>query len=296
MTKHFLSLEDFKDNEIQDLIERTQEIKSGAKTPFFLPEKPVFIANLFLEASTRTKFSFEIAEKKLGLQILDFQAASSSMVKGESLYDTCRTLEAQGVSAIVLRCKQESEHRNLADKLNISIINAGEGKTEHPTQALLDLFTLSEKWPSFSGKKILILGDVKHSRVVGSLYPLLRRFKVQVYQSGPEHFLRYDIETLNLDEAIQEMDAVYLLRMQKERHLESLGMEEQDYHFHFGLTKDRYAKKKSGSLILHPGPFERGVEIAGDVVEATDSLIFNQKENGVYTRTAILEWIFEEKR
>ncbi|MCU7613433.1 aspartate carbamoyltransferase catalytic subunit [Chryseobacterium sp. GMJ5] len=258
----------------------------------------VFCANLFFEDSTRTKTSFDIAERKLGLQVVPFDASHSSVNKGESLYDTVKTIESLGVNLVVIRDKKDRYFDDLKN-INIPIINGGDGTGNHPSQCMLDLMTIYQEFGKFEGLKVGIVGDVKHSRVANSNAEALKRLGAKVYFSGPEQW--FDEGTvinetyLSVDELIKEVDVLMLLRIQHERHDSQMSFSASEYHRKYGLTKEREKMMKKEAIIMHPAPINRGVEIDTDLVECERSRIFKQMQNGVFARMAILKNALEEK-
>ncbi len=251
-----------------------------------------FIANLFFEPSTRTRFSFEVAEKKLGLQILQFEGETSSCRKGESLYDTVKTLEAVGANALVMRHPDKEYYEQLSAGLTIPIINAGDGCGHHPTQSLLDLLTIKQEFNRFEGLTIAIAGDLRHSRVARSNAEALSRLGANVVVTGPRVWMNgYDqiYPYVTMDEAVKEVDVMMLLRIQHERHDEAQGWRSENYHREFGLTLERERRMKPSSIIMHPAPVNRGVEVASELVECRRSRIFKQMTNGVFIRMAVLK-------
>lgn len=252
------------------------------------------IANLFFENSTRTHYSFASAELQLGLKVEDMYPEFSSLTKGESLYDTCKTFEAIGYKALVIRNKQDEYFKQLTN-INIPIINAGDGCGNHPSQCLLDLYTILEHFHRIQGLKVAIIGDIAHSRVANSDYQALKMFGADVTFSGPEEFKREGFPFTNIDEAIKSSDVVMLLRIQFERLEGPMHISKEEYHQKFGLTKQRYEMMKENSIIMHPAPVNRGLEIDSDLVEASKSKIFKQMTNGVLVRKAIIKRAFNEK-
>ncbi|NAW51743.1 aspartate carbamoyltransferase catalytic subunit [Elizabethkingia argentiflava] len=251
-----------------------------------------FCSNMFFEDSTRTKTSFDVAERKLGLQVVPFEAMTSSMNKGESLYDTVKTMEAIGVNLAVIRHK-ENYYFDQLKGINIPIVNAGDGKGNHPSQCMLDLLTIKQEFATFEGLKIGIVGDIKHSRVANSNAQALRRLGAKVSFSGPSSW--FDEGVLingvyeSLDELIREVDVLMLLRIQHERHTDKMAYSKNEYHRKYGLTLEREQKMKPTAIIMHPAPINRGVEIASELVECKRSRIFTQMKNGVFARMAILK-------
>lgn len=260
-----------------------------------------FVANLFFEPSTRTRFSFEVAEKRLGAHVLNFNAESSSTTKGESMYDTLRTLESMGVEAAVIRTSENNLIENIASQVGLSIINAGDGTNEHPTQCLLDLLTMKQQFGQINGLKVAIVGDLLHSRVVGSHLHALPKLGAELLLAGPPAMLRptselpLEAKIVNFDEAVRTADVVMMLRVQLERHhhhvIDSKDIDKTTYHQTYGLTLERERAMKTGAVIMHPAPVNRGVEIHTDLVECERSLIFKQVANGVAVRMAVLEQV-----
>src|SRR5690625_3131908 len=281
--KHFLTVEDMSANEIISLLDMTAYFRQNEPKI----SEQLFIANLFFEPSTRTKMSFTVAEKKLGLEILDFHAETSSVKKGESLYDTVKTFEAIGANALVIRHEDDYWAEELAN-VSIPIINAGAGKAAHPTQSLLDAYTIYEEFGYFEGLNIVIAGDIKHSRVAHSNIEMLTTLGANVYVTGAPEFIDESVNVpyMSFDQAVEHCDVLMLLRIQHERHNESFDIA--TYHEQFGLTIQREKRMKNKAIILHPAPINRGVEIDSSLVECDRSRIFKQMENGVYVRMAVL--------
>ncbi|MBE4908795.1 aspartate carbamoyltransferase catalytic subunit [Bacillus luteolus] len=287
--KHLLKMNELTIEEIEQILSEAEQFSKGVQ--WILPEQ-TFVANLFFEPSTRTKFSFEVAEKKLHLEVLNFEAETSSVQKGESLYDTIRTLESIGTKAVIIRHPEDNYFETLREKVGIPILNAGDGCGNHPTQCLLDLLTIKQEFARFEGLKVAIIGDIRHSRVARSNAEALTRLGAEVVFSGPTEWHDQSIPYgtyVHIDEAIQTADVVMLLRIQHERHGGATGKNAKDYHEQFGLTVEREKRMKSSSIIMHPAPFNRDVEIASELVECERSRIFKQMENGVYIRMAVLK-------
>ncbi len=293
MIKHFLSLSSFSPSDISTLLDRAQFFFLHQNQPDKLHHllKHKIFTNIFYEPSTRTRCSFEIAAKKLGAQVINFLPENSSVKKGESVYDTLKTIESLGVNGIVLRHSDDHVFDSIQDKMNIPLINAGAGKLEHPSQALLDLLTLRQEFGELKGLKVAICGDVKHSRVAGSFMTAAKKFGIDITVCGPPSLLPHlsDIKIASFDQILGQVDAVMLLRIQLERH-EALELNPQTYHAQYGLNSARVKNLSKHAVILHPGPFNRGIEIADEIVEHPQSRIFKQMNNGVAARMAILEW------
>jgi aspartate carbamoyltransferase catalytic subunit len=255
----------------------------------------------FAEASTRTKTSFDIAGKRLSADTFGLQKTGSSLAKGESLKDTALTLEAMKPDAIVIRHNMSGAAQFIAERLDCAVINAGDGWHAHPTQALLDAFTLTERWGSVEGKTVLILGDIAHSRVARSNVHLLTRLGAKVKLCGPKTLLPHAVKSLNvpvysdLDEAVRGVDAVMCLRLQFERMEAGLLPDVREYSRRYCMTLERLAKAAKNALVMHPGPINRGYEIASDLADAGQSLILDQVASGVDVRMAILHLYITRK-
>ncbi|MDR2123010.1 MAG: aspartate carbamoyltransferase catalytic subunit [Flavobacteriaceae bacterium] len=287
---HFISLENLELELIRDLIDDAISFKKKKAFPNLSNH---YISNLFFENSTRTKLSFEMAEKKTGMEIIYFDAESSSIKKGETLYDTVKTLNSIGVECFVIRHTQDRFYEDLISRLNVPIVNAGDGCGDHPTQSLLDLVTIYEEFGTFKDLKVVIVGDVIHSRVAHSNAKILTRLGAGISFATPE-FWRDSNMTMgtytSLDSAISEADVVMLLRNQNERHAQQYN--EKNFLEQYGLTKERASKMKPSAIIMHPAPINRNVEIDEDLIEAPQSRIFTQMTNGVFARIAVLNYVF----
>ena len=264
--------------------------------------RDITIANLFFENSTRTKISFELAQKRLGADVINFSSSSSSVKKGESLIDTVNNILAMKVDMIVLRHPNPGSSILLSKHTESCIINAGDGAHEHPTQALLDSFSIFEKIGDLKGKNILIVGDILHSRVALSNLYLLNLLGANVKISCPLSLVPKDIEKLNvsvepdIQKALRWCDAVNVLRVQRERMIKSYFPDNREYSMLFGLDENKISSIKKDILILHPGPINRGVEITSDLVESNNSIILEQVENGVAIRMAIMYLLASNQR
>ena len=283
--KHLTRLSDFTIEEIKEILERANCYASGEELPKL---EGKVIANLFFEPSTRTQYSFMMAEQKLGLQMMDFTAETSSVQKGETLYDTVKTFEAIGVDGVVIRHPQNNYFEELIPHLNIPIFNGGDGSGNHPTQSLLDLLTIYQEYGKFEGLKIAIVGDIAHSRVAHTNIEVMNRLGMEVHLVAPDQFQEEGYQWENLDDVLEEMDIIMLLRVQHERHDGGMQLTKEEYHAQYGLTLEREKRIKEGAIIMHPAPFNRGVEIADDVVECKRSRIFKQMSNGVFVRMSVL--------
>ena len=256
--------------------------------------RDITIANLFFENSTRTKLSFELAEKRLSADVINFSSSSSSIKKGETLIDTVNNILAMKVDMIVIRHPNPGAALLLSKNVDSCIVNAGDGTNEHPTQALLDAYSLKERLGDLDGRKILIVGDILHSRVALSNIYALKLLNAKIKICSPLSLIPREIESLglsietNLDKALSWCDAVNVLRVQHERMEKSYFPNDREYSLLYGLDKKRISKLKRDILILHPGPINRGVEIKSDIVESNNSIILDQVENGVAVRMAII--------
>lgn len=251
-----------------------------------------FVSNMFFENSTRTRFSFEMAEKRLGAQVLNFSATASSVEKGESIYDTVRTLESMGIDAAVIRLKPVGMLEELARSVSIPLVNAGDGNNEHPTQALLDLYTMRKHFGDLKGLNVSIIGDIKHSRVARSNLWALQKMGARVKFCAPDNMKAPELERyapyVSIEEAMYG-DVIMMLRVQLERHTTGIMRSAEEYRQHYGLTEERASKLAPHVIIMHPAPVNRNVEIDDRVVEHHQSRIFKQMENGVPIRMAVME-------
>ena len=295
-SKHLLSAADLNAEEILlllDTAEAMQEI--GARRIKKVPAlRGKTVVNLFLEPSTRTRTSFEIAEKRLSADTLNIAGSASSLVKGETLADMARTLEAMAPDLLVVRHAYSGACHLLAGICNARIINAGDGMHEHPTQALLDAFTIRAHKPTIAGLKVAIVGDLLHSRVLRSNILLLRALGAEVWLCGPSTLMlpgseRFGVHaTTALDEALAGADVVMLLRVQFERMHGLFFPSVREYFEMFGITAQRLRRARPDAIVMHPGPMNRGVEIASDVADGSGSVILEQVANGVAIRMAVL--------
>ena len=297
--KSFVSVENLTVAEVGALIERAEYFKKGGARPHLT--QPVYVTNMFFENSSRTHTSFEMAERKLGLTVIPFDAAHSSTQKGETLYDTSLIMAALGIDLEVIRHSENEYyekliHPNKNQHLNIGVINAGDGSGQHPSQCLLDMMTIHEHFGHFKDLKVAIVGDITNSRVAKSNMELLTRLGAKVYFSGPEYWYdkQYDKygEYLPIDELVAQMDVMMLLRVQHERHAgdpNEAKFDAKRYHDKFGINQKRYNAMKDDAIIMHPGPINHDVELSGNLVEAPKCRFVRQMENGVFMRMAMIE-------
>lgn len=286
--RNLFSLKDLSVLDINNIIDEAIEFKKGKE---FNELKGKKVVNLFFENSTRTHYSFIAAEQNLGMKDTNFNAQTSSVKKGEGLYDTVKTFESLGFDAMVIRHPQNNYFSQL-EGINVPIMNGGDGTGNHPTQSLLDLMTIKEEFGSFEGLKISIVGDIRHSRVAHTNIDIMKRLGMEVFISGPKEFDDGSAEYLEFDKTLSDMDIIMLLRVQYERHGYEIQLSKEEYLNDFGLTMDKVAKMKDNAIIMHPAPFNRKTEIDDDVVECYKSRIFKQMANGVYIRMAVLKRAF----
>ncbi len=291
--EHLVSMKDLTVEEIMLILDRAAIFK---RLGFRELPGTYTVCNLFFEPSTRTKTSFEMAERKVGAQVIPFETSFSSTLKGETLYDTIRTLEAIGLDALIIRHPADGFYKELIEKTNIAIINAGDGSGQHPTQSLLDLFTIQEEFGQFEGLKVLIAGDISHSRVARSNAEALRKLGAEVTFLCPPEWAGEFESVDNWEDVIETSDVVMLLRVQHERHNTEMAYTKVAYLEQYGLTVERAARMKKGAIIMHPAPVNRDVEIADSLIESPQSRIFKQVENGVYIRAAVLELILKGRK
>ena len=295
--KHLLGIKGITEKDIYLIFDTAKEFKQIINRPIKkVPTlRDITIANLFFENSTRTKLSFELAEKRLSADVINFSAASSSVKKGETLLDTVNNILAMKVDMVVMRHPSPGAHHFLSKNIDASIVNAGDGTHEHPTQALLDNFSIYDHFGGkIKGKKIVIMGDIMHSRVAMSNIFALKKLGVEVKVSGPSTLIPKYIKTLgvdvelNVEKALEWCDVANILRIQLERQDIKYFPSLREYSQYFGVTRELLDKMKSKKVIMHPGPINRGVEIESQVADSDNSIILEQVENGVAVRMAVL--------
>lgn len=285
MGVHLLALSDLSIPDIVHLLDQAEAIRKKK----FLPDMRGRIAcNLFFESSTRTQYSFCVAQERLGMRVISFNPQASSMNKEETFYDTVKTFDSMGVDAIVIRHKENEYYNQLIGRINAPLLNGGDGTGNHPTQSLLDLMTIRQEFGTLQGLKVAIIGDTLHSRVAHGDAEAMRRLGMEVVMTGPPSMTEQGVNAPSIDEVIETSDVVMMLRLQFERHADKLPITREQYHQQYGLTKQRVGQMKPGAIIMHPAPVNRNVEIADDVVECAQSRIFKQMENGVFVRMAAL--------
>jgi aspartate carbamoyltransferase catalytic subunit len=296
-TKHLLGIKDLQTEDIQLILSTATQFKEVLQRPVKkVPTlRDVTIVNLFYENSTRTRISFELAERRLSADVVNFTVSNSSAAKGETLLDTVNNILSMKVDMVVMRHSASGAPHYLAKHIDAAIINAGDGINEHPTQALLDAFSMQEKMGKLAGLKVAIIGDIMHSRVALSNIYLLKKMGAEVMVSGPPTLIpKYLQEAMdiqveyNIDKALAWCDVANVLRIQLERQNQPLFSSLREYNLAYGITKARLQKLDKEILIMHPGPINRGVEMDSDVADSHQSIILDQVENGVAVRMACL--------
>lgn len=302
-TKHLLGIKYITKEDIELIFETSDQFKEVINRPIKkVPSlRDVTIANLFFENSTRTRISFELAERRLSADIINFSASASSVSKGETLLDTVNNILSMKVDMVVMRHPAPGAHMFLSRHIDANIINAGDGTHEHPTQALLDAFSIRERLGSVKGKKIVIVGDIKHSRVALSNIYCLNKLGAEVKLCGPPTLMPKHIESLgvtveyDLKKALQWCDVANVLRIQLERQQIKYFPSLREYTLYYGINRDVLNSLSKPIVIMHPGPINRGVEVSSDVADSEHSIILQQVENGVAVRMAVL-YLLADKR
>ncbi len=303
--KHLLGLEDVSAEEIKLILDTAESFKEVLARP--IPKVPTLrgktIVNLFFEPSTRTRISFELAEKRLSADTINFSSSTSAVKKGESLRDTAQNIEAMKVDMVVIRHGASGAPHALSNWIKGSVVNAGDGCHEHPTQALLDMMTVRDKFSDFKGLRVAIIGDILHSRVARSNIYGLNTMGAEVALCGPSPLIPIEAEKwkqttfYDVDEAIAWADVIMVLRIQLERQSQNFFPTLREYHNYFGITRERLEKANKKVTIMHPGPINRGIELDSDLADDSEySVILNQVTNGVAVRMAILYLLSGEKR
>ncbi|HSL67066.1 MAG TPA: aspartate carbamoyltransferase catalytic subunit [Actinomycetota bacterium] len=296
MNKHLLSIDDVSAQDVVRVLDTAESFREvGTRVIKKVPAlRGRTVVNLFYENSTRTRISFELAAKRLSADVINFSTSGSSVSKGESLKDTALTLQAMGADAIVIRHSSSGSPHTLTKWVKGSVLNAGDGTHEHPTQALLDLYTIREKLGRFEGLRAAIVGDVLHSRVARSLSFGLVKMGAEVTLVGPPTLIPPDAPawgvqvSYDIDGVLPKLDVCYMLRVQRERQRQQYFPSVREYSRLFGLTRDRVDMLPEGCLIMHPGPMNRGVEIDSDVADLPQAVIEEQVTNGIAVRMSLL--------
>lgn len=294
--KHLIGIKDLSPEDINLIFDTTDNFKEVINRP--IKKVPTLrdttIANIFFENSTRTRVSFELAEKRLSADVVNFSSSSSSVSKGETLIDTVKNILSMKVDMVVMRHPSPGACIFLSKHIDANIINAGDGTHEHPTQALLDAYSIRERFGDVAGKNVAIVGDIMHSRVAISNIFCLQKLGAKVKVCGPPTLIPKHIESLgvevdyNLDSVLKWADVVNMLRIQMERQDIAYFPSLREYSMQYGLTRERIEKSGKPLVIMHPGPINRGVEITSDLADSSDAIILNQVENGVAIRMAVL--------
>lgn len=295
-SKHLLGLDGMPKEDIQLILDTAVSFREVLERPIkkVPPLQGKTIVNLFFESSTRTRLSFELAERRLSADVLAFQSAGSSVTKGETLKDTARNIEAMKIDMVVMRHSAAGSPHYLSRVIESAVINAGDGGHEHPTQALLDMYTLRERFKRLAGLHVCIVGDIAHSRVARSNIHGLKAMGATVSVCGPATLLPRDIDRLgvdvyhHIDDVLPHVDALNILRIQLERDAGRLFPSIREYHNYYGITRQRLEKAGRDVVIMHPGPINRDVEISADVADSENSVILQQVLNGVAVRMAVL--------
>ncbi|MFN2340154.1 MAG: aspartate carbamoyltransferase catalytic subunit [Halanaerobium sp.] len=294
--KDFLGLYDVSKEEINEILDTAVAMKDIlTRTVKKVPTlRGKTVINLFYEPSTRTKFSFNLAAKRLSADVMSISKSSSSIAKGESLLDTAKTMEVMGADVVVIRHGAPGAAKFLANNISASVLNAGDGAHAHPTQALLDIYSIKEKLGQIAGLKVLIVGDIAHSRVARSNIWGLNKLGAEVSVAGPQTLIPREIEKMgvkvytDLDQALEKVDVVNILRIQMERQESGLFPSIREYREIYGMNAERLEKIGKKAVIMHPGPMNRGIEIESSVADSSQSVITEQVKNGVAIRMALL--------
>lgn len=293
--KDLVGIRELEKSDIERILETASSFKDVLKRD--IKKVPALrgktVVNLFFEPSTRTRTSFELAEKRMSMDVLNFSVPTSAVVKGESLLDTIKTIESYGVNFMVIRHSSSGIPHFIAKNSAASVINAGDGLNEHPTQALLDAFTILEKKGSFEGLTVAIVGDILHSRVARSNIYCLTKLGSNVRLIGPPTLIPCDLPSdvkffYNMEEGLKDADVIMMLRIQLERQVKGFFPSTREYFRFWGLDKRRLDFAKKDAIVMHPGPMNRGIEIASDVADSPSSVILEQVTNGIAVRMAVL--------
>jgi len=247
--------------------------------------------NLFFEPSTRTAYSFQVAQEKLGMKVIFFNPESSSLKKNESFYDTIKTFDSFDLDLLIIRDAREKYYQELINKIKTPIINAGDGSGSHPTQSLLDLLTIRQEFNMLKNISVMISGDIIHSRVAHTNFKIMQRLGMQVYTSGPSEYLESELNPIEFNTGLKICDVIMMLRVQLERHNKKYNLE--NYNKFYGLNSQNINLIKPNAIIMHPAPVNRNIELTDDIIESPRSRIFKQISNGVFTRMAVIKYILD---
>ncbi|GHU84941.1 aspartate carbamoyltransferase [Clostridia bacterium] len=287
MGGNLLRLRDLSLAEIEAILDQAQDFCDGEKYQKLAGK---IVCNLFFEPSTRTLYSFQVAQERLGLKVISFNPGSSSLQKDESFYDTVKTFDSFGADLLVIRHSQNEYYNELVDKVSTPIINGGDGTGQHPTQSLLDLLTIRQEFGHLDGLSVAIIGDIAHSRVAHTNFEIMKRFGMQVYTSGPPEYMEEGMNFIPFEQALIRCDIIMALRIQHERHQMKFNMSLEEYHQTYGLNAQNVDLMRKSAIIMHPAPVNRNVEIADELVESSRSRIFKQMQNGVFVRMAVIRY------
>ena len=302
--KHLLGIKELTKEDIQLIFKTAEQFKEVINRPIKkVPSlRDITIANIFFENSTRTKLSFELAEKRLSADVVNFSSSNSSVKKGETLLDTVNNILSMKVDMVVMRHGSPGAAHFLSKHINANIVNAGDGTHEHPTQGLLDTFSMTEKLGSLEGKKVAIIGDILHSRVALSNIYALKKLGAEVMVCGPKTLLPKHVESLGVkvslevEEALKWCDVANVLRIQLERQQLKYFPSLREYSLYYGINKKMLDSIGKDIIVMHPGPINRGVELSSDVADSDQAIILDQVENGVAIRMAVLFLLAQKKQ
>jgi aspartate carbamoyltransferase catalytic subunit len=289
--KNLLRLKDLPLAGIEGILDQAQRFCDGEKCQEFAGK---IVCNLFFEPSTRTLYSFQVAQQNLGLKVISFNPESSSLQKAESFYDTVKTFDSFGIDLLVIRHRRNEYYNEFISKLGTPVLNGGDGTGQHPTQSLVDMLTIRQEFGHLDGLSIAIIGDVAHSRVAHTNFEVMERFGMRVYTSGPPEYVEKGMNPIPFKQALTECDVIMALRIQRERHETNFSMSAEEYHRTYGLTAQNVTLMKKNAIIMHPAPVNRNVEIADELVESPRSRIFKQMQNGVFVRMAVIKYALGE--
>ncbi|MDR0404510.1 MAG: aspartate carbamoyltransferase catalytic subunit [Oscillospiraceae bacterium] len=288
--KNLFTLRDLLIEEIENILSESSAFCDGYE---YGSLKGKIACNLFFEPSTRTQYSFQMAQERLGMRVITFNTQNSSLQKNESFYDSVKTFDGLQSDLLVIRHSKEKYYQDLIGKIKTPIINGGDGSGDHPTQSLLDILTIKQEFGSLDGMNISIVGDISHSRVARTNFEVMSRFGAKVFTSGPKKYCKKNMNFISFDQAISKSDVIIMLRVQHERHKEQLSMSPEEYNEKYGLNLKNVKLMKKNAIIMHPGPVNRNVELSSELVESSRSRISKQVKNGVFVRMAVIKYLFD---